>query len=84
METSPSPAAPDSAPCLQMPPWGRQGAAEGRRSSSAAACRTRSMWEDQEGLSDSLQQRNCLVRDSVGDGGTRVKTKLGARQVCVV
>lgn len=42
------------------------------------------MWEDQEGLSDSLQQRNCLVRDSVGDGGTRVKTKLGARQVCVV
>jgi len=43
-----------------------------------------SMWEDQEGLSDSLQQRNCLVRQSVGEGGIRVKTKLGACQVCVV
>lgn len=32
------------------------------------------MWEDQEGLSDSLQQRNCLVRHSVGAGGIRVKT----------
>ena len=43
-----------------------------------------STWEDQEGLSDSLQQQNCLARHSVGDGGTRVKTKLGACQVCVV
>lgn len=43
-----------------------------------------SMWEDQEGLSRSLQQRNCLVRHSVGDGGIWVKTKLGACQVCVV
>lgn len=33
-----------------------------------------SMWEDQEGLSDILQQRNCLVRHSVGAGGIRVKT----------
>lgn len=33
-----------------------------------------SMWEDQEGLSDSLQQWNCLVRHSVGAGGIRVKT----------
>lgn len=41
-------------------------------------------WEDQEALSDSLQQQNCQVRHSVADGGTQVKTKLGACQVCVV
>lgn len=85
MGTSPSPAAPDSAHCLQMPPWGRQGTVERRWSTMVAACQTRScMWEDQEALSDSVQQQNCLLRHSVGDGGTQVKTKLRACQVCVV
>lgn len=46
---------------LADPPWGRQGAVEGRWSEHISSCLLDqklcgSMWEDQEGLSDSLQQ----------------------------